>query len=179
MCSFSHNSRTKLSSQPLSRPASSLCPGSRQGLSSASLWHSSGHSRRPALFLLPATIPRGPLPQSCCCMAHRGRHRLGLPSGSCGQGDGCARPAREPRGRETLAETRPARIAPQRLCTTPAAPRAPSWGSPEQIFSDVSWTSFLSPSFPAGLGIGKPCCNIAVQKRFRTHSCERHGLKNT
>lgn len=70
MWSFSNNSRTKLSSQPLSRPASSLCPRSRQGPSTPSLWHASGHSSRPAWFLLPAMSPRGSLPQGFWCIAH-------------------------------------------------------------------------------------------------------------
>lgn len=63
MWSFSNHSRKKLRSQPLSRPASSLCPHSRQGPSAASLWHSSGDSRQRARFMLPAMVPRGPPPQ--------------------------------------------------------------------------------------------------------------------
>lgn len=91
MWSFSNNSRTKLSRQPLSRAVSSLCPRSRQGLSTASLWHSSGHSRRPARFLLPAMIPRGSLPQGCWCIARLSllHHRLGpqrLPAQAVSQG---------------------------------------------------------------------------------------------
>ena len=63
MWSFSNNSRKKLRSRPLSRLASSLCPRSQQGPSTASLQHSSGDARRRAWFLLPAMVPRGPPPQ--------------------------------------------------------------------------------------------------------------------
>lgn len=103
MWSFSNNSRTKLSSQPLSRAASSLCPHSRQGLRVASLWHSSGHSTRPAWFLLPAMSPRGSLLLMHCpsqpLPAHTGAPETpSLPEavskGMC--------PAWVPCGRETL-----------------------------------------------------------------------------
>lgn len=170
MWSFSSNSRKKLRSQPLSRPASSLCPCSWQRPSAASLQHSSGNSRRNAQLLQTAMVPRGPPPQlrtadalpisafartewgpreSLYEAVSRGIYAAGMPC-----------------GRETLA-------APHSACSHSSfAPLLLHgshflWESKCKFSIACPWCQVF-PSFPACPEVAK-LCKIATQMHFRIH----------